>query len=194
MPGEPGSIKVDQGVAPDSTTNIPTSATAPARGVLSRAASGMLARFGGGNRDADQALAGIAGQDSAQIENHDSNNFPRVDVGDGKLGMELTEPGQTFSFYNIFDTGQIGGDAFTVAIIQTKSGNMYLVRQDPLELDGEVINAQKSREQGGRPYGVKLDGDVLARSSVTVGKPFSYGEVGTPQAGITSDVVKATFI
>jgi hypothetical protein len=151
----------------------------------------FLRGIGGSTPDAGLRSIANAGPNT-QEKGETPDNYPRVAIGGRMLGMEMTKPGQSFSLGNIFsaDAGMLGGDRFTGVVVKTKSGNEYYISGDML--GGQVINGSRSREQG-RPYVSEYDGEVLARSNITIGKPLVLGK-GTESAGMTSDVVSATFI
>lgn len=116
--------------------------------------------------------------------------YPRVDMGRGRLGMEITGEGNSFSLSNIFgkDADFLGGDRFTGVYLETKSGNIYWIRENDEDFTGEIINANESRRAHGRLHVTPLDREDLAGRKITIGSPFAYGR------GSTSDVMKISVI
>ncbi len=116
--------------------------------------------------------------------------YPRVDMGRGRLGMQISEPGGEFSLSDIFGVGAalLGGDKFTGVYLKTSSGNMYWIRENRDNLTGEIVNANESRKAHGRLDVISVESPELAKLKITVGEPFKYGN------GTTTNVTEITAI
>lgn len=134
---EPTTPRIEQGVTADQTVGAKP---AKQRGSISRAAQSLITRFGRGG-DPGKALAGIAGQEPFDMgayltdESAGKDQQPQserigvtVDIGGGRLGSEITTPGESFSLSLIFEPQyMVGNDKYTGVYIDTASGNKYLV-------------------------------------------------------------------
>lgn len=117
-----------------------------------------------------------------------------VEVSGNRLGMEYFNAGSYFPLANIFgeDASYLGGDKFTAVYFTTESGNMYLIRENPLDLSGEIISANESKKQG-RSHVRQINRDILSHLRISVDVPFYYPN-SEGKASNTTRVKKITAV
>lgn len=125
-----------------------------------------------------------------------------VDLGNGQIGHEIKDPGQSFALGNMFDrfADQLGGDKFSEVYFRTESGNIYVLNDYGLLVDGN--ESQKAQQTGkGKIAKADLDGTKLENTKLVVGEPFDYGGggkttriieiVATNQRGYVADYLES---
>lgn len=115
-----------------------------------------------------------------------SNQGKPVEVTGDRIGMEYENVGATFPLSNIFgeDAQHLGGDKFTAVYFTTVSGNTYLIRENQMDLSGEIVNAKESSKQG-RPFVRQVERDALAKLKLSIGNPFYFPAEGGKIANTT---------
>lgn len=97
-----------------------------------------------------------------------------VDLGNGRMGVEIRDKGRSFDLGNVFkkDSAILGADRITQVYFRTSSGNIYR-----LDDRGILINAEVSRRNH-MVAGIQLNAEQLAGQRLTVGEPFRFNNGG----------------
>lgn len=111
-----------------------------------------------------------------------------VDLGNGRMGHEIKNPGQSFGLGNMFspDASILGGDKFAEVYFRTKSGNIYVLNDHGALVNGD--ESEKERQSSGQERSLfisALNPNDLQAQKLEIGKPFRYGNKGS-----TSNIVE----